>query len=463
MAEIDKKKRNKILGTLFIGVLMAALDIAIVGPALPAIQKQFGIDERSVAWIFTIYVLFNLVSTPLMSKLSDIFGRRSIYIIDIILFAAGSIVVAASPNFAVLLTGRAIQGFGSGGIFPVASAVIGDTFPVEKRGGALGLIGAVFGIAFIVGPVIAGVILMFSWHWLFLVNIPISIAVIIMSMSTLPTTRQSKTAAFDWKGMAVLAILLAGLTYGINKIHTTEFLSSLLSVNVLPFLIIAALLLPVFKLLEGKASDPVLRMELFKSRQVILVSAIAIGAGISEATVVFVPPLIVAAFGVSTSTASFMLFPVVIAMALGSPLAGRMIDKKGSRFVLIIGGFLLTVGISGLAFLSSIVMFYVSAFIIGIGMGFLLGAPLRYIMLNESEENEKASAQGALTLFTGVGQLLGGALVGAVASSGGGGAAGLKLAFLFVAVVMFIIFILTFGLKKQREEQSFQPQQAPQN
>ncbi len=133
----DSKNRNKLLGLLFTGVLMAALDIAIVGPALPAIQKQFGIDERAAAWIFSIYVLFNLVGTPLMAKLADTIGRRSIYIIDIALFAAGSLIVAMSPNFSILLLGRAIQGFGSGGIFPVASAVIGDTFPQEKRGSAL--------------------------------------------------------------------------------------------------------------------------------------------------------------------------------------------------------------------------------------------------------------------------------------------------------------------------------------
>ena len=128
---MDKKQRNRILTVLFIGVLMGALDIAIVGPALPAIQKQFNIDERSVSWIFGIYVLFNLIGSPLMAKLSDVISRRKIYILDIALFAAGSLIVSFSPNFAILLAGRAIQGFGAGGIFPVASAVIGDTFPEE--------------------------------------------------------------------------------------------------------------------------------------------------------------------------------------------------------------------------------------------------------------------------------------------------------------------------------------------
>ena len=112
---------------------MGALDIAIVGPALPAIQASFGVSDRALAWVFTIYVLANLIGTPLIAKLSDRAGRRTYLRARCGLFAAGSLVVALSPSFGVLLVGRAIQGFGAGGIFPVASAVIGDTFPVEKR------------------------------------------------------------------------------------------------------------------------------------------------------------------------------------------------------------------------------------------------------------------------------------------------------------------------------------------
>ena len=164
-------------------------------------QASYHVDDRAIPWVFTIYVLFNLVGTPLMAKLSDLFGRRSVYVTDVSLFAVGSLLVVFAPSFGVVLAGRAIQGLGAGGIFPVASAVIGDTFPPEKRGSALGLIGAVFGLAFVIGPIIGGVLLAFSWHWLFLINLPIAAGLIIASLRLLPATRPATRKPLDLAGI----------------------------------------------------------------------------------------------------------------------------------------------------------------------------------------------------------------------------------------------------------------------
>jgi len=413
MTQAETQTRNRLLGLLFIGVLMAALDIAIVGPALPAIRAAFGVDDRAAAWIFTIYVLFNLIGTPLMAKLSDLFGRRAIYVLDVALFAFGSLLVAISPGFGVLLAGRAIQGLGAGGIFPVASAVIGDTFPPEKRGSALGLIGAVFGIAFLIGPIIGGVLLIFGWPWLFIINLPLAALVIGLGLRLLPSSRPATQPSFDWLGMAVLGALLTALAYGLNQLDTANIGQSLASLRVWPFLAAAIVLVPVLWLLERRAADPILRTSLFGRRQISLTAALAAGAGLAEAAVVFVPALVVAAFGVSESQASFMLVPVVLAMAVGSPLSGRMLDRSGSRVVVLLGSALVTLGMLLLSFFAtSLALFYVSAVLFGLGLSVLLGAALRYIMLNEAPASERASAQAILTIFTSVGQLLGGTLAG---------------------------------------------------
>ncbi len=456
MSVSDNKSRNRILIVLFIGVLMGALDIAIVAPALPALQAHFGVGDRTLAWTFTIYVLFNLIGTPLMAKLSDISGRRTIYVLDVLLFAAGSLVVALAQGFPMLLAGRALQGLGAGGIFPVASAVIGDTFPAEKRGAALGLIGAVFGLAFLIGPILGGVLLgIFGWRSLFLINLPIALIVVALSLALLPSTRPTERRPFDWPGMAVLGMLLAGLALGINQIDTSRFAASLAAVNVWLPLLIAVALIPVFVLVERRAADPVLRLSILQGRQARVAAALSAGAGLGEAGMVFMPQLAVAALALSKSTASYMLMPVVLAMAVGSPMVGRLLDRLGSRTIVVAGTALLTLGMVLLGlYNSSLALFIIGGIVVGLGLSALLGAPMRYIMLNEATPADRASAQGVIAVFTSIGQLLSGALVGAVAASQGGGTGGYSSAFLVVAAVSLVLTLLGFGLKTRSTERA---------
>jgi EmrB/QacA subfamily drug resistance transporter len=457
---MNDKTRNRVLLVLFLGVLMGALDIAIVAPALPSIKVYFGVGDRILAWTFTIYVLFNLIGTPLMAKLSDKFGRRSLYILDVVLFATGSLIVALSPQkgFGVLLAGRALQGFGAGGIFPVASAVIGDTFPPEKRGRALGLIGAVFGLAFIVGPILGGVILSITtWQWLFIINLPIALVVITMGWKLLPSIQNKARQSFDWAGLGVLSVLLASLTYSVNQIDTQHFFNSLVSLNVLPFLLLGLVLLFILPRIERKAADPIINLDLFKGRQTKLASLLSAGAGLGESGLVFIPALAVAALPtiINTHNSSYMLMPVVLAMAVGSPLVGRLMDKLGSKVMVFAGTLLLAVGMMMLSsswISATLLGFILSAVVIGFGLSSLLGAPMRYIMLNEASAENRTSAQGLISLFTSIGQLASSALIGAVAASVGGGAAGYSAAYRVVGIVAVVMVIITFWLKNRQQE-----------
>ncbi len=456
---MNDKTRNQILLILFLGVLMGALDIAIVSPALPAIQRYFNVGDRFLAWTFTIYVLFNLIGTPLMAKLSDVFGRRNLYVADVLLFGLGSLIVCLSPaqSFWVLLFGRGLQGLGAGGIFPVASAVIGDTFPPEKRGRALGLIGAVFGLAFIIGPILGGVILTFTtWQWLFVINLPIALIVAVMGWRLLPSQRRETRAQFDWAGMLSLGALLGVFAYGLNQIDTNHFVQSIASLGVWPFFLAGAVLLAVFIRIEKRTGDPVLCLPLLSTRQAALASALAAGAGIGEVSLVFLPSLAVAAMPgiIDRHTASYLLMPVVLAMAVGSPLVGRLLDKFGSKLVVMAGTGLLAVGTIMLSSLSSILGLFIAAgVVIGLGLSALLGAPIRYIMLNEAAASERASAQGAVAIFTSVGQLISSALVGAVAASAGGGVGGYSAAYLTIGILAAALLVLSLGLKNRQSEQ----------
>lgn len=448
---MEAKSRNRVMGVLFLGVLMGALDIAIVGPALPALRNAFKLDDRTLAWIFTIYVLFNLLGAPLMARLSDRYGRKTIYLLNIGLFAIGSLIVALSPHIAVLLIGRSLQGLSAGGIFPVASAVVGDIFPAEERGRALGLIGAVFGIAFIFGPILGGVLVGFGWQWLFLINIPIALIVAWMGMQSLPAnTPTANKQPFDVAGLALLTLVLSGLTIGISQFNSSAPLASLLSLQVWPFLALMVVSAPFFWWAEQRAADPLVRPSLLSTRQLLLVNGLSAGAGLGEAVLVFLPSLALAAAFVSTPrSASFLILPVVIAMAVGSPLAGRILDRIGAKPVVIMGASLLTLGMLVLsAWGTHFWVFIGGCLVIGLGLSSLLGAPLRYIMLQEAPSEERAAAQGMITVATGVGQLVGGALVGAVAASGGGGVAGYMLGYFATGMVGVVLVFASLGLRR---------------
>ena len=444
---------GRVLPVLFLGVLTVALDIALVASALPALRSYFGVDERAVSWVLSLFVLFTLVGLPLMAKLSDLYGRRAIYLADLALFLLGGVVVIVSERMDLLLVGRCLQGLGASGIFPVASAVIGDLYPPERRGRALGVLGAVYGLAFTIGPILGGLLVRFGWRWPFVVNLSLAVLVLMLSVRLVPNTRVRRTARFDWPGALTLGALLAALAYGINRLDTRRVAESLLSLDVAPFLLVAVVLLPVFLWIERRAQDPVLRLSLVRRRQVILASLLAAGAGMTEAVFVFMADFATAAFTVEPRTASYMLLPLVSAVALGAPVAGRILDRVGSRTIVLVGTVLMAVGL-GLVGGAPVTraMFYTGSVAIGLGLAGLLGSALSYILLNEARVEERAVAQGVITIFISVGQLVGAALIGAVAASSGSGAAGYRTAFLVVAGCCTVLGCAALGLKSRRLE-----------
>lgn len=440
-----------VLAVLFAGVLVAALDIAIVGPALPALGQDFGVGDRALSWVFSIYILFNLIGAPLIAKWSDRYGRRRLYVASVATFAAGSVIVAAAPAFEVLLAGRAVQAFGAGGIFPVASAVVADTFPVERRGRALGLIGAVFGVAFLLGPLLGGLLLRFGWQWLFLINVPLALGVIAASYAVLPRGTRRTAGRFDAAGAAVLAFLLAAGALGLNRLEAHALPVALASPRVWPFLAAALAALPLLWAIERRASDPVLPTVLLHGPRLRAVAVIAVGAGLVEAGMVFLPALAVGAFGVVPATASLMMIPLVLALIVGAPTAGYLLDRVGPRPVIQAG---LTATAAGLALFGigplGLAKFYAAAGLIGLGLSALLGAPLRYVMLKEAGEARRGAGQGLLTLCLGAGQLLGAATIGGIAESSGAPGSGYAAALWPLAAVLVAALPLTFALEARR-------------
>lgn len=438
---------RRLLGVLFLGTLLAALDIAVVGPALPALREAFSLSERAVAWTFTAFVLANLAGLPLMASLADHVGRRRVYLADIAVFAAGTAVVALAPSFGVLLAGRVVQGLGASGIFPVASAVIGDAYPPETRGRAVGLLGAVFGIAFLVGPALSGILLaVASWRWIFALSLPLAAVVFVLSARTLPESRAAQPRPVDAVGIVLLVAGLVALVVGLTGLDADRLGASLAAPLVWGPLVLSAVLLPLFVVAERRAAAPLIRPALMARRPVQVACALAVGAGLVEATFVLLSAYAVAAFGVEKAQASYLLLPLVAGVALGSPLAGRLLDRIGARPVVTVGAVLIAIGMAGIAAGPGLAVHVAGTVVLGLGLSGILGSSLSYILLNEAGADERAVAQGLSTVFISIGQLVGAALLAALAASATIPAEGYRVGFAVVALVAVVLVGLARAL-----------------
>ncbi len=447
---MENQNRKAVMALLFVGVLMGALDLAIIGPALPAMQTEFALDNRNLSWLFNIYVLAQLLGTPLFAKASDKYGRRVVYMVCVTVFGIGSLMLVLAANYEILLLGRMVQGLGASGIFPVAAAVIGDTFPKEKQGSALGLIGAVFGLAFLIGPVLGGILLRYSWQWLFIINLPVAVGLLVAAWRLLPAGGSKEQLPFDWVGGVLLTVSLFGLAVGVTNLDTADFSASLMSFSVWPFLLTGIILLPVFWRVEKQAVDPIIRPSFFDARQIRLVMIIAAGIGMVECAQVFFPALGVAGLGVPESTAALLMLPGVFVMMIVSPLAGKVVDAIGPTRVIQVALPVVFVGLLIYAVTDVTYLTFIGGgMIVGLGLAAVLGAPLRYIVLEEARAEDRASTQGLLNIFLAVGQLSGAAIVGAVATSVGGGTVGYQNAIGVLAGITLLICMVALLLKRR--------------
>lgn len=443
---IDAGSRRRILTVLFVGVFMAALDAAIIAPAIPALRSAFSVDNSQIGLVTIVFTLGSLVSTALMASLSDRYGRRPIYLANVAGFALGSLMIALAPSFGMVLVGRVIQGLSAGGITPTASAVVGDAFPPEERGKALGMIGATFGMAFLVGPLVASLVLVaLSWHWIFLINLPVAALILAMGARALPSVRPAqRLPPFDYAGIAVVALLLTSLTLGINRV-----LDGALGLTLWPWLLVlAALCVPLLIAIEGRARLPIVPLRLFATRQLALTYTLCVGAGFGMGSVIFIASVAVAALGTPAQQAGFLLIPLVLASSAASMIAGRLLNRLGARAVLLWGFGALSAGslLIGTA-ANQFWAYMLATLLVGAGVGVVVGGTLRTIVLDEVEAHERGAAQGLVNIGIAMGNLLVVAVLGALADTAGGGIEGLSAAYLAAGGFTSAMMLLTLGLR----------------
>ena len=335
--------------TLGLGVFAGALDAGVLSPALPALTRAFAIAPRDSAWVLTLYLIANVVAIPIAAKLSDVRGRRPVYIACLLVFAAGSAFAIVAPTFATFLAARAIQAVGAGGIFPVATAAIADRVPLERRGAALGMLGAVWGLAAVVGPNLGGVVTHFwSWRWIFAVNVPLAAVVAFLAMRTVPALAARQRGPLDLAGIGALSVGLLGLMIGLT--HLDAWGSWLGDEQVaIAFVVVLGAFLTLAAV-ERNAADPVIATDLFATRQLALTYALEIAIGMLEASLFFIPTALIAAQHLNTALAGLVAAIGALVFVTTIPLAGRALDALGSRAVLTNGAAITALGLGSFAF-----------------------------------------------------------------------------------------------------------------
>ena len=449
---LDKKTRNLILLLFLIGVFMGSLDTGIIGPVLPSIEQSFKLTSRESSWIFTLFVITFMIGSPIMAKFSDFYGRKKIFILDVILFGIGSCLIAFSFNIESIFLGRIIQGFGCGGLFPVAGAFVGDGFPLEERGKALGILGSVFGISAIGGPLVGAALIPIGWNWCFTINIPISIFLVIFAWKILPDLENKRNLKIDYIGIFVLSLLAVFLAYGLNQIDSSNFIESLLSIKVAPFLILFIILIPIFLKIEKRAEESIVPIHMLKNREISIACIETLCYGIIYSSVIFIPSLVILSMGLNDQLASLMLIPILGANAVAAPVLGKILDSTGSRKLMAIGTFILAIGLIAIAiYPNNMILFIIAGCVIGVGMVTIIGAPLRYIVLSEAKPYERGAGQAIVNMLSSAGQLIGGALIGGIIASFSG-IFGYKISLILAVIVAFIAFLFTLKLKGRDEQ-----------
>ena len=436
---LDTRTRNLILILFLIGVFMGSLDTGIIGPVLPSIEQSFNLTSRESSW-------------TVMAKFSDFYGRKKIFILDVVLFGIGSCLIAFSANIESIFLGRIIQGFGCGGIFPVGGAFIGDAFPLEERGKALGILGSVFGISAIGGPLVGAALIPYGWNWCFTINIPISIFIILFALYILPDAENKRKLKIDYPGILILSLLSIFLAYGLNQIDSSNFISSLLSPKVLPFLLIFIILIPIFFRVEKRAEESIVAIHMLKNKEIRIACIETLAYGIIYSSAIFIPSLVILSMGLNDQLASLMLIPILGANAVAAPILGKILDSTGSRKIMMVGTILLTIGLIAIAiYPNNFLLFIIAGCLVGVGLVTIIGAPLRYIVLSEAKPIERGAGQAIVNMLSSAGQLIGGALIGGIIASFAG-IMGYKISLILASAVAFIAFLFTLKLKSRDEQ-----------
>ena len=413
---LTKRRIWIIFGALLAGMLLASLDQTIVSTAMPTIVGELGGVEHQV-WITTAYLLATTIVMPIYGKFGDVLGRRNLFLVAIVLFTLASVGCALTTDFWMFVVFRAMQGLGGGGLMILSQAIIADIVPARERGKYLGVLGAVFGLAAVGGPLLGGFFVdHLTWQWAFWINIPVGIAAFVIALVALTMPSKKATAPIDVLGVLFLSIattcLIFFTDFGGDSAHGWAALETWAwGVGLLAAAV-------AFVVTEARAVDPIIPLSLFRNPIFVNATAIGLTLGLGMfAAIGFIPTFLQMSSGTSAAASGLLMLPMMVGLIGTSIASGVLITRTGRYKIFPIVGTLLTaaamVALTTLTAATPIWLMCVFLFVFGAGLGLIMQVVV-LVVQNAVPAAQIGTATSTNNYFREVGAALGVAVFGAI-------------------------------------------------
>lgn len=415
MEHLSQKRKLTIMVAIIAAMFFAAINQTIVSTAMPRIIAILG-GMDYYTWVITIYMLTSTISTVLVGKLSDIYGRKPFILAGIVFFIIGAFLTGFSTDIFQLITYRGIQGIGAGIIMASAFTAVGDLFSPRERGKWTGVMMAVFGFSSVIGPTLGGWIVdHMDWEWVFWIFLPIGVVAFILIMALFPKVDRKKSESIDYLGSLFLTLTIVPLLLGFSWAGTKY---SWGSAQVIGLFAAAVVAVAIFTFVETKVKSPVLPLSLFKNSIVTIsnLTGFLMNAGMMGA-LIYLPFFVQGVEGVAPTYSGYVTMPMSISMVIVSSFTGRLITKTGKykRFALL-GMPIMIGGMIMMAFMNSIWLAVLSMIVFGFGLG--LGMPIFSLTVQNAVRPEQLGvATASSQLFRNMGGTIGIAVMGTIMAS----------------------------------------------
>jgi EmrB/QacA subfamily drug resistance transporter len=410
----ERRKRIALAGVM-LSIFLAAMESTVVATAMPRVVSSLG-GLEIYSWVFSGFLLTSTVTMPLWGRLSDLYGRRPVFLGGLGLFLAGSALSGAAGDMTQLITFRMVQGLGAGALMPIGMTVVGELFGLERRARMQGYISSVWGVASLLGPLIGGLLADHaSWRWVFYINLPFGAIAIALLARSLDSARGAvRRPVIDYAGLALFTAGVAALLVGVLEAGRV---GAWTGADVVVPLAIAALALPAFLVVERRVAEPIVPLRLFGHRMVLAAATTGFLAGMAMfGAISFVPLFLQVVSGMSATASGSVLIPFVLGWVVMSVTSARLVLRIGYRSVVVAGMLCLTAAFVLLSRWSPALTTTAAmrdALLGGVGMGLTM-VPMLIAVQSAVPRGDLGAATSMIQFFRTVGGAIGLAVMGAV-------------------------------------------------